>query len=137
MLRSLPTKTLSADPLLTAVSAHFAEHGYALCNAAGIIDGEAGTVRVLRLMAALRIAARLDRTTRYSLVELHRLLSLDLIADDLEPDSRSWVPLDPANSEVEDICLLTDRLFDLLIEIGKLDDEREAMALAHNQQDAA
>lgn len=137
MLRNLPKKTLSADPGLAAVRAHFAKHGDALCNAAGLIDGEAGTARVLRLMSGLREASRLDRATRRRLVDLHRLLSLDPVVDDLEPDLSSWILLDPASPEVQELCLLTDRLYDLLVVIGELDDEREAMALAPWAQDAA
>lgn len=137
MLRKLPTKTLSADLQLAAVRAHFDEHGSALCNAAGLIDGEAGTARVLRLMTGLREASRLDRSTRHRLVELHRLLSLDPVIDVFEPDLSSWVLLDPASPEVEELCLLTDRLYDLLIKIGELDDERDALALALLAQDAA
>ncbi|WP_306133476.1 hypothetical protein [Roseivivax marinus] len=137
MLRKLPTKTLSADLQLAAVRAHFDEHGSALCNAAGLIDGEAGTARVLRLMTGLREASRLDRSTRHRLVELHRLLSLDPVIDVFEPDLSSWVLLDPASPEVEELCLLTDRLYDLLIKIGELDDERDALALALPAQDAA
>lgn len=137
MLRNLPTKTLSAGPQLAAVRAHFAEHGDALCNAAGLIDGDAGTARVLRLMSGLREASRLDRATRRRLVDLHRLLSLDPVAGEHEPDLSSWDLLDPASPEVEELCLLTDRLYDLLVEIGELDDEREAMAVALRTQDAA
>ncbi|WP_108483926.1 hypothetical protein [Oceaniglobus ichthyenteri] len=137
MLRNLPTKTLSADLGLAAVRAHFAEQGTALCNAAELIDGEAGRACVLRLMSALREASRLDRATRRRLVDLHRLLSLDPVAGELEPNLSSWVPLDPANPEVEELCLLTNRLYDLLVEIGELDDQREAMALALRPQDAA
>ncbi|WP_322865311.1 hypothetical protein U5922_003345 [Aquicoccus sp. G2-2] len=137
MLRNLPTKTLSADPQLAAVRAHFAEQGTALCNAATLIDGEAGKARVLRLVSALREASRLDQATRRKLVDLHRLLSLDPVVDELEPDLSSWGLLDPASPEVEELCLLTDRLYDLLVKIGELDDEREAMALALRQQDAA
>lgn len=129
MLRNLPTTTLSADPQLAAVRAHFAEHGTALCNAAALIGGEAGTARVLRLMSALREASRLDRTLRRRLVDLHRLLSLDLVVDAFEPDLSFWADLDPASPEVEKLCLLTDRLYDLLVEIGELDDERDALAL--------
>ncbi|SNT76950.1 hypothetical protein [Paracoccus seriniphilus] len=137
MLRKFPTNTLSADPQLDAVRAHFDKHGAALCNAAGLINGEAGTARVLRLMSGLREASRLDRAARRKLVELHRLLSLDPFGDDLEPDLSSWPLLDPASPVVEEICLLTDRLYDLLVEIGELDDEQKALALAHGVQDAA
>ncbi len=137
MLRSLPTKTLSADPRLASVRAHFAEHGTALCNAAGLIDADAGTARVLRLMSTLREASRLDRATRRRLVDLHRLLSLDPVVDEFEPDLSFWSPIDPASPEVEELCLLTDRLYDLLVEIGELDEDQDALALALRAQDAA
>ncbi|PFG64020.1 hypothetical protein AXZ77_2647 [Thioclava sp. ES.031] len=137
MLRKFPTKTLPADLQLAAVRAHFDKHGSALCNAAGLIDGDAGTARVLRLMSRLREAARLDWATRRRLVDLHRLLSLDPVIDGFEPDLSSWVLLDPASPEVEELCLLTDRLYDLLVEIGELNDERDALALALPAQDAA
>ena len=64
MLRKFPTKTLSADLQLAAVRAHFDKHGPALCNAAGLIDGDAGTTRVLRLMSGLRETSRLGRAVR-------------------------------------------------------------------------
>lgn len=137
MLRNLPTKTLSANLQLAAARAHFDKHGSALCNAAGLIDGEAGTARVLRLMTGLREASRLDRATRRRLVDLHRLLSLDPVIDELEPDLSHWSLFDPASIEVEELCLLTDRLYDLLVEIGELDDERDALALALPARDAA
>ncbi|GGH36601.1 hypothetical protein SAMN05444007_108291 [Cribrihabitans marinus] len=137
MLRKLPAKTLSADLQLTAVRVHFDKHGSALCNAARLIDGEAGTARVLRLMSGLHEASRLERATRRRLVDLHRLLSLNPVVDDLEPDLSSWVLLDPASPEVEELCLLTDRLYDLLVEIGERDDEQDAIALALTDQDAA
>ena len=137
MLRKLPTKTLSADQQHATVRAHFAKHGTALCNASGLIDGDAGTARVLRLMSVLRETSLLDRGTRRRLVDLHRLLSLDPVIDEFEPDLSSWVLLDPVSPEVEELCLVTDRLFDLLVEIGELDEERDALALALQARDAA
>ncbi len=137
MLRKLPTKTLSADLQLAAVRARFDKHGTALCNAAGLIDGVAGTARVLRLMTGLREASRLGRATRCRLVDLHRQLFLDPVIDVFEPDLSSWVLLDPASPEVEELCLPTDRLYDFLVEIGELDDERDALALALPAQEAA
>lgn len=137
MLRKLPTKFLSADPQLIAVRAFFDKHGAALCNAAGLIDDKAGTTRVLRLMSGLREASRFDRTTRTRLVDLHRLLSLDPVGESFDPEVSSWPLLDPASPEVEELCLLTDRLYDLLVAIGELDDEQDAMALALQAQHAA
>ncbi len=137
MLRTLPTKTLSAEPQMAIARAFFAEQGAALCNAAGLIDGEAGTARVLRLMSMLREALRLHRTLRLKLVDLHRLLSLDPVIEAYEPDFSTWVFLDPASEEVENLCLLTDRLYDLLIGISDLDAEWERQALDLPAQKAA
>ncbi|WP_371156453.1 hypothetical protein [Jannaschia sp. 2305UL9-9] len=137
MLRKLFTKTLSADPQLAAVRAFFDEHGAALCNAVGLIDDEAGRTRVLRLMSGLRESSRLDRATRHRLVDLHRLLSLDPVGKSFDPEVSSWPLLDPASPEVEELCLLTDRLYELLVAVGELDDEQDAMALALQAQHAA
>ena len=135
MLRT--TKTLTADPRLATVRAHFDAHAAAYCTAAGLIDGDAGTARVLRLVCDLRDATRLERALRRRLVDLHRLLSLDPVLDDLEPGLSVWTPLDPDSPEVEQICLLTDRLFDLLVEIGETDERQRALALALRDARAA
>lgn len=137
MLRTLPTKTLSAEPQIAIVSTFFTEHGTALCNAAGLIDGEAGTAVVWRIMSMLRETPRLDRTLRRRLVDLHRLLSLDPVVEAYEPDFSAWILLDPASEEVENLCLLTDRLYDLLIDISDLDAEWERQALNLPAQEAA
>lgn len=137
MLRNIPTTTLSAELQLTTVRAHFAKHGTALCNAAEMIDGEAGYSSVLRLISSLREASRLDRTTRGKLVDLHRLLSLDPVIDAFEPDLSSWTILDPASEEVQELCLLTDRLYDLLVKIGEMDFEQDARVLGFSAQSAA
>lgn len=137
MLRKLHAKVLSADQKLAAARAFFEEHGVALCNAAELVDGESGRARVLRLMSGLREASRLDRATGCKLVDLHRLLSLDPVIEEAEPDLSSWILVDPASPEVEELCLLTDRLYDLLVEIGERDDERDAQALALRAHSAA
>ncbi|WP_232281496.1 hypothetical protein [Sagittula stellata] len=88
-------------------------------------------------MSDLPEVSRLDRTSRLRLVALHRLLSLDPIIDALEPDLSSWVLVVSASPEMEELCLITDRLYDLLVEIGELDDARDARALALQVNDAA
>jgi hypothetical protein len=137
MLRMMLTKTLSRDSQLTTVRKYFAEHGTALCNAAKLIGGSAGEASVLRLISELREATCLNRSTRRRLVALHRLLSLDPVVDEDGPDISGWFLFDPASPEVEEICLLTDSLYDLLIEIGELDEKREAAALSQHEWNAA
>ncbi|PIL18906.1 hypothetical protein P775_17850 [Puniceibacterium antarcticum] len=97
MLCKIPTNTLSADLLIATVRAHFAEHGAALCNAAALIENEHGAARVLRLMSDLRKATHLDRTLRNKLIDLHRLLSLDIALGNLEAELPNWIMLDPAD----------------------------------------
>ncbi len=104
---------------------------------AALIGGDAGMARALRLISTLREATRLDRTARRKLVDLHRLLSLDPVMDGFEPDLTSWVLLDPASAEVEQICLLTDQLHALLVEIGERDEQQDALALEPWSQTAA
>jgi len=129
MLRTLPTKILPAEPQIAIVRAFFTKHGTALCTAAGLIDGAAGTARVLRLMSTLREAPRLDHPIRRRLVDLHRLLSLDPFVKAFKPDLSTWTLLDPASDEVKELCLLTDRLYDLLIDISYLNTKRDGQAL--------
>ena len=137
MLRTLPTKILPAEPQIAIVRAFFTKHGTALCTAAGLIDGDAGTARVLRLMSMLREAPRLDHPMRRRLVDLHRLLSLDPVLKAFVPDLSSWTLLNPASAEVEELCLLTDRLYDLLISISDSDTKRKVPALDLPAQMAA
>jgi len=137
MLRTLTTKTLPAEPQIAITRTFVAEHGTALCNAAGKIAGEAGTAHVLRLMSMLREAPCLNRTIRLRLVNLHRLLSLDPAVGAHDPDLSNWVSPDPASEEVEHLCLLTDRLYDLLVDISYLDAKWEKQALDLPAQKAA
>jgi hypothetical protein len=126
MLRPFVPTALSADPQLAAVRAHFKEHGAALQNAAMLVNGDSGAATVLRIISELRAASHLDRQMRRRLVALHRLLSLDTAVEEFEPDLSSWILLDPASPEVEEICLLTDGLFDLLTLIAELDNQRDS-----------
>ena len=88
-----------------------------------------GRLRNVGLAWNLRTTTRLERATRRRLVDLHRLISLDPVFGDSETDSGLWQFLNPGSRDVEEICLLADRLFDLLVEIGELDDEVGAFAV--------
>ncbi|MFT6677129.1 MAG: hypothetical protein ACJAVM_003340 [Sulfitobacter sp.] len=136
MLRTLPTN-LSTDPQRAAVIGYLAQHGEALRNAADLLHGQTGEARVLRIMSDLRTTTKLKLATRRRLVDLHRMISLDPLFGDSESDAGPWQFLDPDSREIEDICLLADGLFALLVEIGKLDDKMDVFALAVHDQDAA
>jgi len=137
MMRKISDQTLSPDPNLSAACAHFSENGPALCSAAGILAGDVGTARVLRLMSDLRTATALERGLRRRLVDLHRLLSLNPVSDSSDQDLPPWTVLDPGSPEVEDICLLTDRFYELLKKIGAPQQQQCARALTPIEQKAA
>ena len=137
MLRPFIPTFLSADPQLNAVRVHFTEHGSALHNAAALIGGDTGAASVLRLMAELRAATHLNRAMRRRLVKLHCLLSLDTEVEEYAPYLSSWILLDPESPEVEQICLLTDDLFDLLTLIDELNEQQQSEAVILKAKDVA
>jgi len=136
MLRT-HTPFQSIDAHHAAVCAHFAAHGEALRNAAGLLQEGSGEARVVRIMTDLRNSTKLDRAMRRRLLDLHRLLSLDSEFGDPEFDSGLSLLPDPDSEEVQEICLLSDRLFDLLVEIGEQDDETGASAFVVEDRHAA
>lgn len=101
----------------------FAEdHRDALLNASELLGGPGAERRCMKLLDDLREAKTLTRRLRAELVDLHRLLVLDRI-DDLESvEAACFAEMSPADSRVHDICLLADRLHDLLRAIVDLDD---------------
>jgi hypothetical protein len=129
MLRPFSPTTVSTVPQLVAVRDYFSEHGVALQNSAALIEGDAGAASVLRIISELRTATQLDRAMRSRLVALHRLLSLDSGTEPFDPDQSPCIFLDPESSEVEQICLLTDSLLDLLILIAELDEQQDKAAM--------
>ncbi len=122
-------KSLCIDAQLEAVRTHFDDHRVAMMNASGLIGGELARRRVLRLVTELREANRLTRHAKAELLALHRLLTFDPLG--LEPEV--WddcLMLDPGSREVEEICLLADRLRDLLEALARMEDDRAADAQA-------
>lgn len=112
-----------SDPRLDAARDHFATHGPALVNAATLIGGDTAGQRVLRLTTRLGEARRLTRHLAQELVDLHRLLLLDLPGDIEGGAYDLALLLDPASRQVEEICLLADRLQDLLGTIAGIEDD--------------
>lgn len=119
-------KTLTADPQLATVRQHFDKHGTAMINAANLIGGAAAARKVLRLLSDLREAASLDRPVKRRLVALHRFFALDPYGTSEEEDLDLSSVLDPSSREVEEICLLSDQLLELLEKIGALAEEKDA-----------
>ena len=96
-------------------------------NAATLLGGPIAARRVRGLIDTLSVPKpTMTRWISRELVALHRLLSLEDVADFDRPEAHFFSLLDPADPAVAEICLLTDGLTDCLRSLivdGVLDDE--------------
>lgn len=90
------------------------DHGQDLVSAAALLGGASAAARVVSCAMRLEAARRIDRRITQDLLALHRLLTLQDVGDPDHLESALFSMLHPASPEVETICLLTDRLDDLL-----------------------
>jgi hypothetical protein len=113
------TETSAASPGgdLAAVCSFLFEQGSALANAARLLGGSAASTRVILLCEAVRDAARLTRAHRRQLVALHKLLTLQHVADQNRIESVLFSEIDPSAHVVEEICWLADSLGQVLRDI--------------------
>lgn len=109
-----PVQVIEPAPDFEIVREFLSDHGDALANAAHLLGGTAASGRVLILIEALKESRRLTRGHRRQLVELHRLLSLEHVADPDRIEAGLFALIDPESPQVEEICRLTDRLAELL-----------------------
>lgn len=100
-----------------------ADHREALLNASRLLGGPKAERRCQRLFQDLRDAATLARRLRAELVDLHRLLTLDKVDDIDTEECARFAEIHPADPRVHEVCLLADRLHDLLRAIVALDSE--------------
>lgn len=107
----------TCDCSLAHVRFFFAENGDQLAAAAAILGGAAAAAKAKFAAARLDGCTYIDRRLKADLDAIHRLLTLAEIRDPDDPDGDFFPCLDPASRQVEIICLLTDRLQDLLSEI--------------------
>lgn len=110
----------SADPGsdLKEVRSFLSERGKALAKAAHLLGGPTASARVFLLTEAVRDTLCLTRTQRRQLVELHRLLTLENVADPDRIESAYFAAIDPASPIVAECCLLSDQLEELLRRIS-------------------
>lgn len=102
-------------------------HRTGLENAAALLGGPIAARRVCGLIDALSVPKpAMTRWISRELVALHRLLSLEDVANFDRPEAHFFSLIDPADPAVAEICLLTDGLTDCLRSLivdDLLDDE--------------
>lgn len=109
------------DRALELTRDFFDEHNEAMLNAAAMLGGPAAHRRCLRFMSAIAESASLSRPLRQELVWLHQLISLENVGEPDSEEATRFAMFDLLDPRVEEICLETDRLFELLLAISELD----------------
>jgi hypothetical protein len=128
---------LSLPDLLDEVRCFFSDHGHDLSDAAYLIAGLHGEARVISLALRLEGAVALNEGVRGDLAALHALLALENVREGDPIETFLLTGPGPASWKVEIICLLTDRLEDLLsridavsAEIREQEDDLQAITTA-------
>jgi hypothetical protein len=114
----LASIAVDAAPELHAVRMFFDEHGEAIANATQTLGGPAASARYFVLAQAVRETLRLTRTQRRQLVDIHRLLTLRDVGAPEHLETALFAAIHPDSPIVDEICLLSDRLQELLVQIS-------------------
>jgi len=123
----------TVDDRLKACRQFFHLHGTAAVNVSTLLGGDRACRKCLRLISEIGDAQILSRSHRLSLVGLHKLFT-QYDAADYDSEDSWYVDIQPDDPRVVEICLLADRLLNLLVAIAD-DDEISAFiaqeALTH------
>lgn len=111
-------RTAGDDRALEISRNFFHEYGEAMPNAAALLGGPTAHRRCLRLLADIAESAVLTRALKHELVWLHRLVMLDFVGDPEHEETACFMTLDIMDPRVDDLCVLADRFFDLLVAIA-------------------
>ncbi|SMX35264.1 hypothetical protein [Actibacterium lipolyticum] len=118
-IQSVLLRTAGNDHALELTRDFFHECGVAILNAVTILGGPAAHRRCLRLYSNIAESAVLSKSLKHELVWLHRLLMLDFVGDPEREETSRFMALDLLDPSVEEVCLVADRLFDLLVAIAE------------------
>lgn len=108
------TACRQADTPFATVVAYLEEHREALQHAAELLAGRRGAALVARIAEDLSDAPSLSRRCRRDLKDILDILALENVDDPDREEAGCFAALDPASPIVEEICLLTDGLRDVL-----------------------
>ena len=93
------------------------QHDQALQSASLVLAGQFALKRTQSLLDEIRSANAMTRRLQSGIVELHKLLSLYYVHDENRIEAAYFADLDPGDPYVEEICLLTEALTELLYRI--------------------
>ncbi|MDV7145895.1 hypothetical protein R3X27_24720 [Tropicimonas sp. TH_r6] len=113
----LSTRPVKAD--LAVVRAFLSMHGTALHTASELLGGEPRGRRWLAFLDEIRSATQLTRRHRVALHEAFNLLSLGTANENGVDGASGYVEVDPYDPRVHDLCILTERLAELLQRFDK------------------
>jgi len=105
---------------LREIKKFFLFHGEAMLNATMLLGGEPAQRRCLALQGHISEAHGLTRHITRELAGLHALLMLERVGDPDTIETELFQFIDPDDPVVQDLCLLADRLQDLLLRIAAL-----------------
>lgn len=94
------------------------EHGAALETAASLLGGAQWKQRASRLRAAVGAAALSDRACLKDLKALLALLSLERVGEVEADETAYFAMVEPDDPRVHDLCLLCDRLEELVDDLS-------------------
>lgn len=111
--RAQGTPTLPTTELMTLrqfIEANFT----ALQHAAELLSGRRGKKVVTTILEGLQNASTVNRRTCHAVRELLGILTLEHVHDDTRVEAMLFAQIDLADPVVDEICLLTDGLRDVL-----------------------
>jgi hypothetical protein len=108
------TACRQADTPYATVVAYVETHCEALQHAAELLAGRRGAALAARIAEDLSDAPCLSRRCRRDLEDLLDILALKNVDDPDREEAVCFAAIDPASPVVEEICLLTDGLRDVL-----------------------
>lgn len=130
MFDQLTTKTRGAT--LDQARCLFFDRGHDLAQAAARLGGAWGETRVVSCGLQLEAACCMTRRIQEELYAVYRLLALADVGEPGRIEAELFISMNPATREVEEICLLTDLLHELLNEIDRALSSREDSIAAVN-----
>ena len=121
--------TDTQDEPLSLARCLFFDHGHELAEAAAMLGGAASEAKVVSCALKLGEAGKITPQILRDLQSLYRLLSLERVGDPDCLETALFAEMNPASWKIDMICLLTDKLADILHAISASNSPQEGNAM--------